>query len=75
MKQINTNKSIYCRPFLGPTFGGGHDLFICDSSNKTAYCHLNVGVSYQHPRPTQFDPYLAGYRKFLLREIEVYQKE
>ena len=75
MKQINTNNSIYCSSCFGPIFGSGHDLFICDSSNTIPYCHSNLGVSYQLPLPSQSVSYLAGYRKFLLDEIEVYQKE
>jgi hypothetical protein len=75
MKQINTNKSIGCHPDYGPTFGGGHDFYICDNANSTEGSCSNLGQSYQHPQPSQGGFYLAGSNPFQLNEIEVYKKE
>jgi hypothetical protein len=75
MRQNITNYSIYCRSDCGPTFGGGNDLHISNSSNSTASCHSKLGHSYEHPQPDQGESYLAGSPKFQLSEIEVYQKE
>jgi hypothetical protein len=72
MRQINTTDSILCHSGYGPTFGGGHDIFISDSANTTMDSYLNLGNSY---RPTQGVSFLAGSSPFQLSEIEVYEKE
>ena len=65
---------IGCHPDYGPSFGGGHDLYICDSANTTAGSYSILGHSYEHPQPSQGHSYLAGLHPFQLSEIEVYQK-
>ena len=75
MKQISSASSIYCRSNYGPTFGSGHDLYICDYSNTTTYSHSHLGQSYEHPQPSQGHLYLAGSRLFELSKIKVYLKE
>ena len=75
MRQINTNKSINCKSAYGPIFGGGSDFYIGNNANTTAGSGSNLGVSYQHPQPSQGPSYLAGTNPFQLSEIEVYQKE
>ena len=75
MRQINTNKSICCTSGCGPIFGGGADLYICDSANTTKHSFSFLGQSYQHPQPSQGRSFLAGSYVFQLSEIEVYQKE
>ena len=45
--QINTEYGIYGNSSYGPTFGGGHDLYIadhCDTAENTSY--FNFGYSY-----------------------------
>jgi len=74
MRQIHTNRSIFCDYFYGPTFGGG-DIYICDSANTTASSYSKLGNSYQHPQPDQGKSYLAGSDEFQLSEIEVFKKE
>jgi hypothetical protein len=75
IRQINTNKSIYCNSAYGPAFGGGHDIRIANNANTAQGSYSNLGVSYQHPQPSQGHSYLAGSYQFNLSEIEVYQKE
>jgi hypothetical protein len=72
MRQINTQYSILCNSAYGPTFGAGFDICIC---NTIAGSTLKLGVSYEHPQPSQGQSYLAGSNPFQLSEIEVYQKE
>ena len=74
MRQINTNKSIFCMSGYGPTFGGGHDIHIANNANTTMGSYSNLGIGYQHPQPSQGQSYLAGSYKFQLSEIEVYEK-
>ena len=64
----NIQYSIYCPSNYGPTFGGGHDLHICDKSNE-------VGSSYSNPYSFlagKTDSFLAGSSNFKVKEIEVY---
>jgi hypothetical protein len=75
IRQNNKIHSIYCHSRCGPTFGAGHDLYICNSANKSASSRSYLGGSYQHPQPLQGESYLAGSAEFQLSEIEVYQKE
>jgi hypothetical protein len=75
MTQIYTTQSIYCQSSYGPTFGGGHDIRICNNANTTMGCHSRLGHSYHHPQPLQGGSFLAGSHPFVLSEIEVYQKE
>ena len=49
-QKSNTTYSIICHPSYGPSFGGGHDLHICDSANIRAACYSKLGSSYQHPK-------------------------
>ena len=37
---------IYCHPSFGPTFGGGHDISICNNSN-TSNSSCNFNHSYE----------------------------
>ena len=74
MKQINTNHSIFCFSEYGPIFGND-DIRICNNANTRAGSYSKLGVSYQHPQPSQGHSYLAGSDEFQLTEIEVYQKE
>ena len=71
----NTAYSIYCDPTYGSTFGGSHDLHICNSANTTENSYSKLGHSYEHPQPSEGQSYLAGSNKFKLSEIEVYQKD
>ncbi len=47
-KLINKQKekTIMNGSLLGPTFGNGYDLFICDQSNSTQLSGANIGKSY-----------------------------
>jgi hypothetical protein len=74
MKQINTTYSINCHSGYGSTFGGGHDICICNNANITTGSWSNLGNSYEHPQPNQGQSYLAGSHQFQLSEIEVYKK-
>jgi hypothetical protein len=75
MRQLNITHSIFCHSSYGPTFGAGHDIYICNAANTTAGSQSNLGNSYQHPQPSQGHSYLTGLAQFQLSEIEVYKKE
>ena len=63
--------NIYCHSSYGPTFGGGHDFYICDSCNSSNSSE-NSGTYYE----TNGKQYaLAGSSSFLVRDYEVFQLE
>jgi len=75
--QANNQYSIYDLSTYGPTFGGGHDIFISSNSNtqKTNYC--NLGHSFDSPSGMSFGDekiknFLCGNYNFQVKEIEVY---
>ena len=70
--------AIYSRSSYGPTFGGGHDINVRDSSNTNENSYSNFGYSYQLPKnitygSTEAKSYLAGSYNWKTTEIEVYQ--
>ena len=75
MRKINYGYSILCFAGFGPTFGGGRDIYICNSANERMGSYSNLGVSYQHPLGNETEKFLAGSYKFQLSEIEAFQKE
>ena len=69
----NTSLAIYREPGYGPTFGGGHDIYIADNANQNANSYTNFGSSYSLPNEVT-DRYtiLAGTRYFSPDEVEVF---
>jgi hypothetical protein len=41
--------ALYGKPNYGPTFGGGHDIHICNQSNTNTGSYTNFGDSYNLP--------------------------
>jgi len=68
--------SIYNASGYGPTWGGGHDLYLCSFPNTTNSSYSNLGHSYSCPGltygSTQVQNYLAGSYNFTVTEIETY---
>jgi hypothetical protein len=74
----NQVPAIACLSYYGPTFGGGHDIYTCDESNKnlqsyTRYCwHYECPTDMKYSNQSQ--AYLAGlFSNFTLDNIEVFQ--
>jgi hypothetical protein len=73
------DSAIYGYSSYGPTFGGGFDIYVSDSSNTIENSYSNLGYSYQLPKNIIYGSiearsYLAGnYYWFKTTEIEVYQ--
>lgn len=73
-KEVYANKKdnygIYCYNDKGPSFGGGHDLFIDDNCNKDNESYDNSNHSYE----TYGKKYaLAGTKYFYVEDYEVYE--
>eukprot|EP01080_Neovahlkampfia_damariscottae_P002851 gene2851-4694_t len=69
--------STYNNSSYGPTFGGGHDLYVVNNSNTTNSSYSNLGYSYRYVGgtygSTQAKNFLAGSYNFKTTEIEVFK--
>jgi hypothetical protein len=81
-KQITTNASysIYGASSYGPTFGGGHDIYIVGGSNTTTGSYSNFGYNFDSTAvggygSTQAQAFLAGSYNFQTIDIEVYSQK
>ena len=69
----NEQYAIYCHPGYGPTFGGGHDIYIADNANGNRQSYSNLAGYYRvHPRTRTRNALLAGSENFTPTEIEVF---
>jgi len=70
----NNTQAIYTYSSYGPTFGGGHDLYIYLYANGSG-SYSNLGHSYEcnsSLNPTEKQSRLAGSYQFAIEEVEVY---
>ena len=68
--------AIFVSSSYGPTFGGGHDFYICEESNiyTGSYSNIYSYVSPDYPPGSDRTTFLGGsYNTWLTTEIEVYQ--
>ncbi len=61
---------MYANIAHGPTFGGGHDIYVSNDSNKNNSSYSNANHSYNIPAGFAD---LSGEKNFTCKEIEVYQ--
>ena len=79
VKNANIGNATYGHTDYGPTFGGGHDLYLCNQSNINTGSYSNFGHSYELPDGFVYATedaknFIAGnYNQWLTTEIEVYQ--
>ena len=71
----NEGCAIYDHSNYGPTFGGGHDIYISDTCNQNTGNNSNFGFTYRSP--FQYDSnesrnYLAGSYNFQVSDYEVF---
>lgn len=68
--------AILCYLDRGPTFGNGHDIYICDNCNTVGNSYSNFPHTYicdEYVNPgNKGSNYLAGAYNFTVTEIEVY---
>eukprot|EP00668_Euglena_longa_P000364 GGOE01000467.1.p1 GENE.GGOE01000467.1~~GGOE01000467.1.p1 ORF type:complete len:545 (-),score=64.97 GGOE01000467.1:363-1997(-) len=62
----------YAGASYGPTFGGGHDIYINDNAMKSRNSSINIGHSYRLP-PGQSQTMLTGSQTFAPVEVEVFR--
>ena len=70
----NGRFAIECHSSYGPSFGGGHDIYISSNSNTNSNSSTNFGSAYKHPDYQPGSTILAGSRNFQTVEIEIYKK-
>lgn len=68
----NNQYGIYCDGSYGPTFGGGHDLYISSNSNGNNNSSSNLGHTYECPPNVTGNRFLAGINIFNVNEVEVF---
>ena len=65
--------AIHCGSSDGPTFGGGHDIYIADKANENTNSYTSFGHSYSPPNGFHdTSTILAGTRNFSPDEVEVF---
>ena len=70
LKGTKNQKGIFCNSGYGPTFGGGHDLYIGNEANEVENSASNLGHSYQSVNANS--TFLAGQDVFVVSELEVF---
>jgi len=67
------SNAIYKRSNYGPTFGGGHDIFIFNNVNGNSASYTNFGYSFSVPSGVKNKmTILAGFYNFKPDEVEVF---
>jgi hypothetical protein len=67
--RVSCCNEIYASSTYGPTFGSGHDIYICDNSDIIT-CSSTICSTYTCPPGG--NTHLAGTSSFRVSEIEVY---
>ena len=71
----NPTYAIYRDSSYGPTFGGGHDIYISNNANSNTNSYTDFGESNYYSVPSGVQSkytILAGTRKFTPDEVEVF---
>ncbi|CAB4010285.1 fibropellin-1-like isoform X1 [Paramuricea clavata] len=71
------SNAVYTNAGYGPTFGGGHDIYISNNANTGTSSYTNLGHTYQPPRGYSYATVrvrnlLAGTYKFRPNEVETF---
>ena len=69
---VGEQYAIYRGDNYGPTFGGGHDLYISNDANINTKSYSNLGRSYECP-PGQQNTFLTGSNNFTVTNYEVFE--
>ena len=69
--------SIYIHSSYGPTFGGGHDIYISNSASSNRNSYSNLGWTYSPPSGHSYSStfaktFLAGTQYFTPDEVETF---
>ena len=64
-------EGICCNKGIGPTFGGGRDLYISGNANTNTNSGSNLGITYHRPLGQQ-STFFTGGRNFTVTDYEVF---
>jgi len=68
LKSGRENNAVYLRNTYGPTFGGGHEIYITDNCRSIANCYSNCGNTYDVPSSYELT---GGNRNFRIKDYVV----
>ena len=74
----NAVNAIYTNNGYGPTFGGGHDIYVANNANAGTVSYTNLGYTYKPPtagysyNTPKTKALLAGIYNYTPNEVEVY---
>lgn len=73
----NSGNAMYGNNGYGPTFGGGHDIYIANSAGSNTNSYTNLGHTYVPPAGYKYSAsdtrsLLAGTYNFQPHEVEVF---
>ena len=71
LKTEHERYAISCTSGSGPTFGGGHDLYISNNANTNTASYSNLGNSYKRP-PGQRATFFTGSTTCTVTDYEVF---
>jgi hypothetical protein len=57
----------------GPTFGGGHDFYVCDKCQTIQGSYTSFGHSYTNNTGISGQSVFTGGYKFLVKNVEVFE--
>ena len=73
----NAGHAIYTNNGYGPTFGGGHDIYVANNANAGTASYTNLGYTYKPPSGYSYNTpktkgLLAGIYNYTPNDVEVY---
>ena len=76
-KYSSSQYSIRFHSSYGPTFGGGHDIYISNSASSNSYSYSQLGYTYSPPSGYSYGStfaktFLAGTSSFTPDEVETF---
>jgi hypothetical protein len=66
-------EAIYDRASYGPTFGSGHDFYVCDECHNSNTSYSRFGLAYLNDTGISGRDVLNGITNFSVDEIEVFE--
>jgi hypothetical protein len=69
---VKSSSAILCNSSYGPTFGGGHDIYVADGCNERTTSYTIFGGSYQNDTGLNANQVFTGESSFQVKEIEVF---
>jgi hypothetical protein len=69
----SSENAIYCPNSYGPTFGGGHDIYVANGCNGNTSSSTNLGSTFNNDTGIHSQHVFTGESTFTVKEIEVFE--